>query len=124
MGSSVVVVSRRGGLVVPLGFSPVFVGRPGPLGSPFPLGRLSRGQSVAAFRRWLWFSVVCPGVVGGAEGEFVGGREREAWCALVGLVARVRAGERLALVCWCVPLACHGSVVRGAVLWLVRSGVV
>jgi hypothetical protein len=80
------------------------VGRPGPLGNPYALGRDgNREQVIARYRRWLWGQLQSPGSP----------QERE----LRRLLAQARFGE-LELLCWCAPLPCHAVVVRGAVLWM------
>jgi hypothetical protein len=116
---SVSVVCVRGvrpGVPVVGGRSLVYVGRSGAgwsgsaLGNPFRRVGGVPGSSLPAFRRWLW-SVCQSGLAG---------QSSAAWVALVGLVGRVRAGEQLALGCWCRDSACcHASVVRSCVLWLV-----
>jgi len=102
------------------GRSLVYVGRScagwagSALGNPFRPVAGVPGSSLPAFRRWLW-SVVQFGLAG---------QSSAAWVVLVGLVVRVRAGESLALGCWCRDSACcHASVVRSCVLWLVQQGV-
>jgi hypothetical protein len=85
-----------------------YVGRPGPLGNPFVVGRDgSRQEVIAKYRRWLWARLQEPDSA----------QERE----LRRLLAKAVEGE-LELLCWCHPLPCHGEVVRGAVLWLGGAG--
>jgi hypothetical protein len=64
----------------------VYIGRPGPWGNPFILGRDGdRQQVIEKYRAWLL-----------AQPELVARAQRE----LVGKV----------LGCWCAPLTCHGDV--------------
>lgn len=64
----------------------VYVGRPGPFGNQFVLGRDGdRAQVIEKYRQWL---VTQP--------------------ALVARVQRELAGKDL--VCFCAPKACHGDV--------------
>lgn len=96
-----------------LGVDYVGRGRGSVLGNPFVVGRDgSRSEVVALYRVWLWGEVRA-----GLRGE--GG---VVWAELLRLARLVRAGERVVLGCWCVPLACHGEVVRSCLLWLVAEG--
>jgi hypothetical protein len=64
----------------------VYVGRPGPWGNPFKMGRDgTRDAVVARYRAWLL-----------AQPELVAKARRD----LAGKV----------LACWCAPEACHGDV--------------
>ena len=101
MEEQVKVVNRRGG-VAPVG-TVVYIGRPSILGNPFSVDAHGRAGAVAQYHAWLraqWRA---------------GGPVR---AALEALAARVRAGEQISLECWCAPLACHGDVIRKAVLAL------
>jgi len=119
-GGSVSVVSVRGKR--PGDPSVVYVGRacagwrPSALGNPFHVGRgRSRAQAIAAYRSWLWESVVDPAMRSGQSSP--------AWRALLALVKRVVAGEHVVLGCWCHPLPCHADVIAACVRWLVKQGV-
>lgn len=64
----------------------VYIGRPGPWGNPFAIGRDGdRDQVVAKYEAWLLAQPV-----------------------LVQAVRDELAGKHL--VCWCKPAACHGDV--------------
>ncbi len=78
-----------------------YVGRPSPLGNPFPLGPRSREKAIAQYREWLEEKV----------------RQRDpAVCGeLDRLYKLARAGE-VCLVCWCHPLPCHAEVIRQTLL--------
>lgn len=112
--SSLVVVSRRRPLVPAPGVwaCSVYVGRPSPLGSPFPVSRFGRAGSIQQYRVWLRAEVRAG----------LAGRGGPAWSALVAIAGLVRAGLVVHLVCWCAPLPCHGEVVAAAVSWLLSSG--
>jgi hypothetical protein len=95
--------AKRGRLSDPLP-GQVYVGRPGPLGNPFEIGRSgTRSQVIASYRRWLWSRLQEPGSI----------QRRE----LERLLARAQAGQ-LELLCWCAPLPCHAEVIRSALTWL------
>jgi hypothetical protein len=82
----------------------VYVGRPSPLGNPWPLGRDgSREQVIARYRRWLWQRL-----------QQADSPQRK---ALEELLEHVRR-QPLVLLCWCHPLPCHGEVIRNALLWM------
>lgn len=127
------------------GASGVYVGRPSILGNPYPIGKQSRGEVVERYRtEWLW-PIVEAGLAGRWAGqpsvlaEFterdddprqrmpvkVGWpwgedeRVRQAvWEAVRDLALRAQGGERLALLCYCKPLACHADVLARGVRWL------
>lgn len=78
-----------------------YVGRPSPLGNPFPLRQeTDRDLVVQQYRDWLrkqWQAN------GPAKAE------------LLKLCKLAKAGD-LELVCWCAPKACHADVIREAIL--------
>lgn len=74
--------------------------RGSPLGNPFPLTEYSREDSIAKYEVWLRDQ--CR-------------KETEAYDMLMGLVAHVKAGKPLVLVCCCKPKACHGDVIKRAI---------
>lgn len=93
------------GLKVPA--NAVYIGRASPkhglprsvLANPFPItATLSREQSIAAYRDWLWQSL--------QRGDIT---EQ----TLLDL-------EGKDLVCYCAPRPCHGNVIEAAVAWAVR----
>lgn len=66
--------------------SDVYIGRPGPWGNPFEMGRHGdRAEVVEKFRAWV-----------------------QQQPEMLWLARRVLAGKRLG--CWCHPEACHGDV--------------
>ena len=82
------------------------------LGNKFKVGvDGSREEVIEKYRVWLWGEVKK-----GLKGE--GGKVWEELCVLRD---RVREGKEVVLGCWCVPLGCHGEVIRGCVLWLVKK---
>lgn len=67
-----------------------FIGRPGPFGNPFMIGR--DGDREAVIRQYrVWFDLRIKG-----DSEFR---------------VSVEALRGRDLVCWCHPLACHGGVI-------------
>jgi len=128
--SSLLVVSRRHPVVPAPGVwaCSVYIGRPSPLGSPFPISRFGRAGSIQRYRAWLRSQVQAG----------LAGRGGPAWRALLAIAGLVRAGLVVHLVCWCAPLACHGGWSRlpcrgcfsrvasesGAVCWSLGSSVV
>jgi len=69
----------------------VYIGRPGPWGNPFSIGRDGdRDAVIAKYARWL--------------------------LAQPKLIVRARRELRgKVLACWCHPLACHGDVLAALV---------
>lgn len=43
------------------------------------------------------------------------------WAAVRDLTRRVQSGENIALCCWCAPRFCHGDLIRGAILGMLRD---
>ena len=83
---------------VPAGYSPVYVGRPSVLGNPYVMQtEADRAEVIARFTTYLSEAMQ---------------EHTEQASAVWALAERVRAGERLALQCWCAPKACHGDVIR------------
>ncbi|MEY8802125.1 DUF4326 domain-containing protein [Leisingera sp. XS_AS12] len=70
----------------------VYIGRPGPWGNPFSIGKHgTREEVIAKYIAWLH-----------DHPDFV---------------ARVRKDLRgKDLICWCAPLACHGHILRDLAL--------
>jgi len=70
----------------------VYIGRPGPWGNPFSIGKHGdRDQVLAAYIDWLH-----------ENPDFV---------------ARVRRELKgYDLICWCAPCACHGHILRDLAL--------
>ncbi|MFB9995314.1 DUF4326 domain-containing protein [Deinococcus oregonensis] len=101
---------------IPVGYTPIYVGRKttyrpefgadfGILGNPYTIPKHGpREEVIALYRQWL------PSRLKADTAEAR---------AVQGLVERVRAGEKLLLICWCAPLACHADVIRAEVERLV-----
>ena len=98
------IVNRKRGM--PPGAE--YVGRPSPLGNPWPIGRgLDRTQAIAAYRRWLF--------------DQWNDATSDAWLELLRLRGKLIRDGSLVLACWCTPLPCHAEVVREALLRLTGS---
>lgn len=80
-----------------------YIGRPSPLGNPYPMRSESDRETVIArYRQWLW---------GQLKADTPAARE-------IDRLARLhKAGSAIALACWCAPRACHGDVVAKAIRW-------
>lgn len=81
-----------------------YIGRPSPLGNPFIIGRDgTRDEVIAKYRSWLWYktSIDC--------------KARDELNRLTDLYEE--NGNKLDLVCWCAPKACHGDVIAQAIPW-------
>ena len=104
----IIVANARKLGQVPAGYTLVYVGRKttykpeygldfSVLGNPFTTRQHSREQAIALYR------------------QHIGPRDRYGTAegsALDNLRERLKYGERLALVCWCAPQACHADVLK------------
>lgn len=104
----ILVANARKLADVPAGYTLVYVGRNTSykpeygvdfsiLGNPYTTRHYSREDAVALYRQWL------------TQRDSYGTPQGR---ALEQLRERLGEGEKLALVCWCAPLACHGDVIR------------
>lgn len=93
------VVSKRvGGTQPAAGSTIVYIGRPSVLGNPFAItAACPRAQSIALYKEWLLVEY---------------GKRGAVYAALHDLARRAKAGEQLALQCWCAPDPCHGHVLQ------------
>ena len=81
-----------------------YAGLPGsPLANPFPEWKYGREGCIALFREQLERSMESP------ERTPTLVAMRREMQRLAGILAE---HGRLALVCWCAPLACHGDVIK------------
>lgn len=94
------VISRRGAQP----YTGVYIGRPNPLGNPFILGQDgTRDEVIAKYRTWLvdkWFTEP----------------DSKTHIELKRFIQKYKDDGQLTLVCWCAPLACHGNVIREAII--------
>lgn len=96
-----VVSKRSGGTPARSGEVVVNIARPSILGNPFYMRDESqRPVVIEKYRSWL-------------RDQF--GQRTPVRAAVEALAARVKAGEHLALQCWCSPCACHGDVLIEAI---------
>jgi len=73
----------------------VYIGRPSPLGNPFPMPRYTRNECIRLYRDWLENQ---------AEGSEAKGE--------LGRISEMAREGDVYLVCWCAPLACHGNIIK------------
>jgi hypothetical protein len=87
----------------------VLIDRSTPLGNPFPMRSESdRELVIAQYRVWLWNQLKDP--------------SSPAARAFVELARRWAESDcDLELACHCKPLACHGDVLKSALVWYVNS---
>lgn len=79
-----------------------------PLCNPTKLARESqRTEAIAQYRRYLWQKI---------EKD-----DYSIYTAITRIADMVRRGESVQLGCWCSPRACHGDVVKEAVLWWIAN---
>lgn len=96
------VVSKRAGGDKPVaGEVVVNIARPSILGNPFHMAHEGqRKQVIDQYREWL-------------RDQFK--RRTPVRAEVERIAARVKAGEHIALQCWCAPCACHGDVIIEAI---------
>ena len=96
---------------IPEGYTPIYVGRKTTyrpefgadfniLGNPYTLRQGTRDEVIALYRQWLPLRL---------------NADTPQARALQDLADRVRTGEKLLLICWCAPLACHADVIKAEV---------
>lgn len=83
------------------------IGRPHPLGNPYPLTQFSREDSLNLYRSHL--------------GEIIDKRHGKEWDALLQLVEKHKRGEPITLVCSCKPKDCHGDILVEVIQRLVQE---
>lgn len=83
----------------------IYIGRPSPLGNPFCMnGEGDRERVIAQYKEWL-------------KGEY---QHRYSIRKLLHDMANTQ--EDLILICWCAPKACHGDIIKEAVLSIRQHG--
>ena len=81
----------------------IYIGRGSPLGNPFklkPWGPYERGETLELYRGWLLHEA--------CTNERVKRALNDIW-------QRAKRGERVRLMCFCKPAACHGDVIAEVV---------
>ncbi|MDV3002444.1 MAG: hypothetical protein N5P05_004099 (plasmid) [Chroococcopsis gigantea SAG 12.99] len=69
----------------------------------------NREEVIEKYKKWLWM-------------EFKKGGE--VYEELVRIGKKVKEGESVELVCYCVPMGCHGNVVKRCIEWMIKDGLV
>ena len=93
------VVNCRNGLTAAY----EYVGRPSPLGNPFMIGHDgTRDEVIVKYREWLR--------------QAIQSRPNRVAEEITRLRWLHKERGHLTLACWCVPLPCHASVIREAIL--------
>ncbi len=76
----------------------IYVGRPSPLGSPFPLHReAERASVIRDYEEWLAEQLLDPRSAASIELHRLAALARE---------------QDICLVCWCAPKACHADIIK------------
>jgi hypothetical protein len=103
----VITVNRRDWSGLGPGF---YIGRPTALGNPYRIGEHgNRAEVIAKYRTWL-------------EDRIAHRDDPAILARLRRLVAEVRAGHDVILLCYCAPLPCHGDVIAEVVQRLATEG--
>lgn len=108
--SLIAVVSVRGIKPQDAPANLIYIGRrignwqQSPLANPFKLDHEGqRTWVILQYTEWLWGKIKAGDSTIAAE--------------LSRIADMVRRGEAVQLGCWCKPAACHGDVVKEAVIW-------
>jgi hypothetical protein len=92
----------------------VYIGRPTILGNPFShldsvkgtVKTATREEAVAKYMEWL-------------RGEYFHGSPVQE--ELDKIAVKYRNGEIIHLICWCAPLACHGDMLKQAIIGITKK---
>jgi hypothetical protein len=85
-----------------------YIGRPSPLGNPFPLRRESeRDEVIDKYAKWLNQKLT----------EKTNNAQKK---EIVRLYKKLVANGELNLVCWCAPKKCHGDVIKNVLVGLLK----
>lgn len=103
IATKTLIVSKIG--VKTPGYTRVYIGRGTLFGNPFKIcASADREKVIELHRDWLNKQRL---------------KRTPHWLAVEGLAKAVQAGDKLALICHCAPLACHGDTLVRAIEWLV-----
>ncbi len=80
-----------------------YVGRPSPLGNPYPLSHYEREESIRLYKRWLWHKIIH--------------KDEDVIRELDRLLHVYAVDGELQLECWCAPKACHADVIKRVLIW-------
>ena len=79
-----------------------YIGRPSPLGNPFPMkGEGTRNQVIEQYKAWLK--------------KKIADKDPAVIQELYRLYNKYKAEGELYLACYCAPKACHGDVLKAAI---------
>ena len=108
------VVSKKT-LTPEIGYTDIYIGRPSPLGNPYPMtGEHTRKVVCDLYHKYLWKQMQI------AWREPDG--ENSVWNELKRIALLVKSGVNVRLICFCKPLDCHGDIIIRAVNWLITEG--
>jgi uncharacterized protein DUF4326 len=76
----------------------IYVGRPSPLGNPFPMQREEeRAAVIRGYEGWLAEQLLDPSSPASRE---------------IHRLAKLARKQDVCLVCWCAPKACHADIIK------------
>lgn len=115
MTGQIKVVSKKT-LTPELGYTDIYIGRPSPLGNPYPMTEENTREVVInLYHEWLWERLKW----GFKNAPDI---DHSAFNELIKIAGLVKSGKNIRLVCWCSPASCHGDIIVRAVNWLISSG--
>ena len=85
------------------------IDRTTPIGNPFYKG--TREENIQKYRSYLWKILSNPDQIKYEKFEIYFNQ----------ICNKVLAGETVYLACWCAPKACHGYILKDAILWSING---
>jgi len=72
---------------------------------------MEKGSTLPAYKRHLWQ-------------RWQDDQDGVVWSNIKSIADEVKVGKKVKLACHCSPFACHGDVIKSAILWLIKEEVV
>lgn len=102
---SSVIVANKNSLSVAIGYQDIYIGRPSLLGNPFKLSNENENEREEVIYKYS---------------EYL--NKSAAVCREINrLIDIVKSGQKIRLICFCYPKACHGDVIRNLILTKLQS---
>lgn len=120
MPGQIKVVNKKT-LTPEIGYTDIYIGRPSPLGNPYPMnGEHTRKTVCELYHKYLWKQMQIAWR-NNDDGTTETTSENKVWRELKRIALLVKSGKNVRLVCFCKPLGCHGDSIVKAVNWLIAE---